>query len=192
MDRQNAVRLYRYLCVSKMDVLDAKALTVLNANARVEFKMDEKRKRIVEEDLSFDTLPRFKEFTTYQPMNTFLVKPKDARYVTYTHFGRDLDVTGARKAFTIEEYRELWLYNGELTRLLLDAAAARDGRRECDRADVASSMCKKVAADSTIINPKSSRTSPSWTLRVGPSQTSSPASNVGLVVRARRANVSRS
>ena len=43
----NPVKLYRILRNSEMDVRDASATVVVNANTRAEFKMDEKRRTIV-------------------------------------------------------------------------------------------------------------------------------------------------
>ena len=57
----NAARLYSFLCVNKMEVEDTKAMIVLNANARTEHKMNEKREAIIGQDLHFGTLPRAAE-----------------------------------------------------------------------------------------------------------------------------------
>ncbi len=126
----NVARLYRFLRISKMDVQDAKVMTVLNSNARLEFKVDEKRRRIIEEDLSYDTLPRFRELLVQQPLNNFVGRGKDGQVVTYAHYGNEFDVDGLRSAFSIDEYRELVITRRELTRLLYDALSAINGRGE--------------------------------------------------------------
>ena len=54
-------RIYRYLRINEMDTEDTKDMLLLNANARVEFKMDDMRKRIVQDDLCYDTIPRIEE-----------------------------------------------------------------------------------------------------------------------------------
>ena len=54
----NPVRLYRFLCTNDMDVKDATSMLADVCSARDLFEADKKRKRIVEEDLSFCTIPR--------------------------------------------------------------------------------------------------------------------------------------
>ena len=126
----NVARLYRFLRISKMDVQDAKVMTVLNSNARLEFKADEKRRRIIEEDLSYDTLPRFRELLIYQPINNFVGRAKDGCIIAYIHFGRDFDIDGLAGAFSIEEYRDLVMICKELKCLLYDTISAISGRGE--------------------------------------------------------------
>ena len=126
----NAARLYRFLRISKMDVNDAKVMTVLNSNARIEFSADEKRRRIIEEDLSYDTLPRFRELLAYHPLNNFVGRGKDGSVVGYYCFGAEFDIDGLKSAFTIEDYVELVGTSKELSRLLFDALTAVDGRGE--------------------------------------------------------------
>ena len=123
----NAARLYRFLLISKMDVQDAKVMTVLNSNARLEFKADEKRRRIIEEDLSFDTLPRFRELLAYQPVNNFVGRANNGRVISYYHFGGAMDIDGFRRAFSIEDYLEIAVSSKELARLLYEALSAVDG-----------------------------------------------------------------
>ena len=126
----NVARLYRFLLISKMDVQEAKVMTVLNSNARLEFKADEKRRRIIEEDLSYDTLPRFRELLTYQPINNFVGRSKDGCIITYIHLGRDFDIDGLTGAFSIEDYLELVMTCKELKCLLYDTISAISGRGE--------------------------------------------------------------
>ena len=126
----NAVRLYRFLRISNMDVKDAKVMTVLNSNARLEFKADEKRRRIIEEDLSYDTLPRFRELLTHQPINNFVGRGKDGCIVGYIHMGRDFDIDGLTGAFSIEDYLELVTICKELKSLVNDTISAINGGGE--------------------------------------------------------------
>ena len=100
----NSVRLFQFLCITEMDVQDAVIHVVLNFNARVEFKVDAKRERIVREDLSFNTLPRMLEYLRYQPINQFVGRAKDGRTISYLNFGDKCDFEGLRQAFTIDEY----------------------------------------------------------------------------------------
>ena len=67
----NPARLYRYLCANDMDVRDARSMVVMNSNARVEFKMDARRKRIVEQNLSFPEIPRASELSLLQCQSRF-------------------------------------------------------------------------------------------------------------------------
>ena len=100
----NPVRLFQFLCVAEMDVQDAVVQIVLNFNARLEFKLDAKRERIVREDLSFNTLPRMLEYIRYQPFNPFVGRAKDGRAISYLNFGDKCDFEGLGKAFSVEEY----------------------------------------------------------------------------------------
>ena len=127
----NAARLYRYLCINEMDVQDAKEMTTLIFNARIEFKMDEKRRNIIKEDLSYDTIPRFNELASFQQINNFVGRANDGRVVNYVYFGGDIDFEGAKQAFTKEEYLELVIMAKELTRMLYDAFSAIEGKSEC-------------------------------------------------------------
>ncbi len=120
----NMVRLYRFLESNKMDVEDAKTAVVLNSNAREEFKLDAKRKLIVEEDLSFNTLPRFAEFVRYQPMNPLMGETKDGRTFGYLSWGNRTDFEGFTKAFLVQDYVDTILFVQELFRLLADARTA--------------------------------------------------------------------
>ena len=126
----NVVRLYRFLRISNMDVKDAKVMTVLNSNARLEFKADEKRRRIIEDDLNYDTLPRFRELITYQPINNFVGRGKDGCIIGYIHLGRDFDIDGLTGAFSIEDYLELVMTCKELKWILRDTISAISGRGE--------------------------------------------------------------
>ena len=58
----NAVRLYRFLLINELDVQDARTMVVMNAKARQEYKMDEKRARIVNENLGLEDFPYAREF----------------------------------------------------------------------------------------------------------------------------------
>ena len=98
--------LIRFLHCNEMDVNDAKDQIVLNFNARVEFKMDAKRNKIVGENLGFETLPGFAKFVKYQPTNNFVGRAKNGDVVTYTNFGSRCDARGLRNAFSVEEYIE--------------------------------------------------------------------------------------
>ena len=100
----NPVRLFQFLCIAEMDVRDAANQIVLNFNARLEFKLDAKRERIVREDLSFNTLPRMLEYIRYQPFNPFVGRAKDGRAISYLNFGDKCDFEGLGKAFSVDEY----------------------------------------------------------------------------------------
>ena len=102
----NAARLLPFLYQSEMDVGDARTQTILNFNARQEFEMDAKRKLIVGNDLSFDSLPRLAEYRKFQPANQFVGRAKDGRPISYVNFGSQCDVEGLKKAFSVEEYVE--------------------------------------------------------------------------------------
>ena len=131
--------LYLYLCQSEMDVQNAKDMAILVANARKEFEVDKKRQRIIEDDLSYDTLPRFKELLSYQPTNNFVGRGKDGRLVQFIRFGSELE--GIRKAFTIEDYTGLAMMGMEVTRIIMEAMAAVDGKRECIWPSALCSLC---------------------------------------------------
>ena len=124
----NAARLYRYLRINKMDVQDAKAMTIVNLNAREEFQMDAKRRLIVEQDLRFDTLPRMQEFIQVQPMNPMVGTSICGDHVGYVCWGSGVNFEGLKKSFTVEEYLDIVMYNIELARLRLDADCAIKGR----------------------------------------------------------------
>ena len=100
----NPARLFQFLCIAEMDVRDARNQIVLNVNARLEFKLDVKRERIVREDLSFNTLPRMLEYVRYQPLNPFVGRAKDGRAISYLNFGDKCDFESLQKAFTVDEY----------------------------------------------------------------------------------------
>jgi len=63
----NAPRVYRFLLVNKYDAPDTVKMIQLNWDARVELEMDQKRSRIVREDLGFGTLPGAAEFQKFVP-----------------------------------------------------------------------------------------------------------------------------
>ncbi len=109
----NTVQLFRFLCIAEMDVLDARNLIVENFNARLEFKIDAKRERIVRENLSFNTLPRVLEYLQYQPGNPFIGRAKDGRIISYMNYGDKCDFASLRKAFTIDEFLD-GVYRGSL------------------------------------------------------------------------------
>ena len=117
----NPARLLRFLYQSEMDVDDARAQVVLNFNAREEFAMGAKRERVVSEDLSFGSLPRIKEFRKYQPGNNFVGFGKDGSKISYEHFGRECDLDGMKKAFSVEEYVEGGFYRNYRGRALYPA-----------------------------------------------------------------------
>ena len=131
----NMVRLHRFLKSNKMDVEDSKTAVVLNSNARGEFKLDAKRKLIVDQDLSFNALPRFAEFVRYQPMNPLLGETKDGRTFGYMSWGSRTNFDGLVKAFSVQDYVDTILFTQELYRLLEDARSAVKGR-ECGHASL--------------------------------------------------------
>lgn len=124
----NSPRLYRFLLSNQMDVVDAASKVVLNSKARAELGMDAKRKRIVGEDLSLTSIPRAADFRTYVPSNPFVGRSKDGRFIDYHCLGAAVDVEGLQKAFSVKDCTELLLYTIELSRMLLDAAGAVEGR----------------------------------------------------------------
>ena len=63
----NSPRVYRFLLVNKYDAPDTVKMIQLNWDARVELEMDQKRSRIVREDLGFGTLPGAAEFQKFVP-----------------------------------------------------------------------------------------------------------------------------
>ena len=112
----NAAKLYRFLCTNEYDVADAMSMVILNANSRLEYKMDAKRERIVREDLSFSTLPRIPELLRYQPFNPFLCKAKGGDIVDYYCLGGAADFSALKGSFSVDEYCECVLYLNELRR----------------------------------------------------------------------------
>ena len=106
----NGARLLRFLYRCEMDVSDARTEIVLNSNARLEFKMDTKRERIVSGNLSLKTIPRMGELFKYQPCNHFLGRGKDGRVVGYMICGSRCDFAGVQKAFSVDDYVEGTLY----------------------------------------------------------------------------------
>ena len=91
--------------------------------------MDAKRKRIVDEALGFETIPRFTELKKYQPINNRIPgQGKEGQACSYACFGAAVDFDGWAKAFTVEEYTEVVLWSTELSRLIMDARCAVEGR----------------------------------------------------------------
>ena len=84
----NEVRLLRFLQANEMDVQEAYREVVVNSNVRLEFKMDEKRQRIVAEDLCCNTIPRQAELLKYFPHNNFLGRTTDGLFVDYCTYGK--------------------------------------------------------------------------------------------------------
>ncbi len=117
----NPARLLRFLYQSEMDVDDARAQVVLTFNARKEFAVDAKREHIVSEDFSFGSLPRMKECRKYQPGNHFIGFGKDGRKISYEHLGRECDLDGLKKAFSVEEYVEGGFHHNYQGRVLYPA-----------------------------------------------------------------------
>ena len=99
-----------------------------NYNARFEYKMDEKRERIVNEDLGLDTLPRMKEYCSYLPTNALLGRSKDGHILKYYHYGADADFTGMQKAFDVTAFVETCCWAIELTSMLEDALNAAEAK----------------------------------------------------------------
>ena len=124
----NSPRLYRFLLGNQMDTIDATSKVVLNSKARAELRMDSKRKHIASEDLGFATIPRAAEFRKYVQSNPFVGRAKDGRIVDYHCLGAAVNVEGLQKAFSVKDCTELLLYNIELSRILLDAMSAVEGR----------------------------------------------------------------
>ena len=124
----NIARLYRILCSKAMDIADAKAAVVLYFNTRAEHKMDAKRKHIVSENLSFDTIPRSAEYQKYVPNNPFVCRAKDGQIINYYCFGAGANFDGLRNAFTIEEYVDFMMFMIELNLLMVDALSAIEAR----------------------------------------------------------------
>ena len=154
----NSPRLYRFLLAHEMDVQDATSAVVMNSSGRAEFAMDAKREAIgegfesvgegarsgeagvresgnspptpplVTTNLGFSTLPRAEEFRKYIPSNPFVGRAKDGRVVRYNCIGRAADLDGFQNAFSIGDALDLLLYHVELSRMLLDALSAIDGR----------------------------------------------------------------
>ena len=124
----NSPRLYRFLLGNQMDTIDATSKVVLNSKARAELRMDSKRKHIASEDLGFATIPRAAEFRKYVQSNPFAGRAKDGRIVDYHCLGAAVNVEGLQKAFSVKDCTELLLYNIELSRILLDAMSAVEGR----------------------------------------------------------------
>ena len=100
----------------------------MSFNARIEFKMDAMRQRIVREDLSFNTLPRAQEYLRYQPFNNFSGRALDGRVISYISWGAAADITAAKEAFSVQEYVDLLLSNLELKHVCMDALCAVEGR----------------------------------------------------------------
>ena len=119
-------RLYLTLCANEMEVSDAKSKTVLHSNARVEYKMDEKRARIVEGDLNFTALPGLEKVYKFQPGNRYLGRNKDGCIVSYNAFGAEL--SGLGKAISPEEYVDTVIWGVELKAILRDAFCAVEVR----------------------------------------------------------------
>ena len=112
----NPVRLFYFLCIAEMDVRDARNQIVLNANARVEFNLDAKREHIVQENLSFNALPRMLEYLRYQPFNLFIGRAKGGGGISYLNYGDKCDFEGLKNAFSIDEYIDCGYKEGEKKR----------------------------------------------------------------------------
>ena len=119
-------RLYLMLCANEMQVNDAKSKAVLHSNARVEYKMDEKRTRIVEGNLNVIALPGRKKLNRFQPWNHYLGRNKEGCIVSYNAFGAEL--SGLGKAISPGEYTDTVLWGLELQGILRDALCAVEAR----------------------------------------------------------------
>ena len=78
--------------------------------------------------MGFGTLPRAVEFREYIPSNPFVERAKDGHIVDYVCIGSDAKFAEFRKAFSVEDARELLLYHVELRHLYLDAISVVEGR----------------------------------------------------------------
>ena len=78
--------------------------------------------------MGFGTLPRAVEFREYIPSNPFVGRAKDGQIVDYVCIGSDAKFAEFRKAFSVEDARELLLYHVELRHLYLDAISVVEGR----------------------------------------------------------------
>ena len=79
-------------------------------------------------DMGFGTLPRVDEFRKYIPSNPFVGRAKDGQIVDYVCIGSGANFAGFRKAFSVEDVRDLLLYHVELRHLYLDAISVVEGR----------------------------------------------------------------
>ena len=79
-------------------------------------------------DMGFGTLPRVDEFREYIPSNPFVGRAKDGQIVDYVCIGSGANFAGFRKAFSVEDARDLFLYHVELRHLYLDAISVVEGR----------------------------------------------------------------
>ena len=82
----------------------------------------------VDSDMGFGTLPRVDEFREYIPSNPFVGRAKDGQIVDYVCIGSGANFAGFRKAFSVEDARDLFLYHVELRHLYLDAISVVEGR----------------------------------------------------------------
>ena len=82
----------------------------------------------VASDMGFGTLPRVDEFREYIPSNPFVGRAKDGQIVDYVCIGSGANFAEFRKAFSVEDVRDLLLYHVELWHLYLDAISVVEGR----------------------------------------------------------------
>ena len=66
------------------------------------------RKRILDEDMSYDTLPLRSKLRTVQPGNLFVGLSKDKRIISYQSFGAKMAIIG--EVLTVDEYVECVVY----------------------------------------------------------------------------------
>ena len=114
----NPVMLYRFLVTSSMDVADAKRAIFGSALSRTLLNFDEKRKRIVEEDLSFDTVPFATKMTKYVPINVFSSRDY-TESISYFNIGSKSDMKGLVENVTADEMATMfssWMELGFLVR----------------------------------------------------------------------------
>ena len=83
---------------------------------------------LVDSDMGFGTLPRVDEFRRYIPNNPFVGRAKDGQVVDYVCIGSGANFAEFRKAFSVEDARDLLLYHVELRHLYLDAISVVEGR----------------------------------------------------------------
>ena len=78
--------------------------------------------------MSFNTLPRATGLRKYIPGNMFVGRAEDGRIVDYACFGADADLDGLKGAFSVDDCTDTFLWQFELSRMVLDCISAIEGR----------------------------------------------------------------